>query len=74
MEKSTISLKAARVNANYTLKDVAIELNVVYMTVRNWELGITAIPANIFFKLCRLYGLNSDLVEVPKVKDGKYNE
>lgn len=69
-----ITLKAARINANLSLKDVTNMLNINIKTLSSWERGMTAIPATMFFDLCKIYKLDSDLVAVPKVVDGKYNE
>lgn len=69
-----ITLKAARINANLSLKDVAKILEIDCKTLSSWERGMTAIPAIVFFQLCDIYKLDSDLVAVPKVIDGKYNE
>lgn len=50
-----VSLKAARVNANYLLGDIADELGVTPSTVGNWENGKTKIPNNQFEKMLDLY-------------------
>lgn len=71
---NTISLRAARVNAGMTQKKVGEIQGLDFKTIGAWENGLTAIPAIKFFELCKLYNVNSDIVEVPRVKDGKYNE
>ena len=60
-----ISLKAARVNAGMSQKDLAkaIERNV--STIINWETGKTTINVPDFRKLCRLLGLQEDNIYLP---------
>lgn len=68
-----ITLESARVNAGFTISEIAKELKRSEKTISNWENGKTAIPAIIFFRLCDLYKMNSDNVKVPIVKDGNFN-
>lgn len=74
MDNFKIKLKAARVNAEMTAKDVAESIGKTEKTILSWENGITAIPAEQFNKLCELYGIKSDYVEVPIVKDDFFCE
>lgn len=69
MNNFRIKLKAARVNAEMTAKNVAENIGKTEKTILNWENGITAIPAEQFNNLCELYGIQPDYVEVPIVKD-----
>lgn len=64
-----ITLKAARVNANLTIKDVADKTGKTEKTVHNRENGKTAINLNDFYMLCKLYNINSDYVQVPEEEE-----
>lgn len=74
MEDFKIILKAARVNANMTAKQVGEIIGKTEKTILNWENGLTAIPANQFNKLCEIYNINSDFVNVPIVRDDFFCE
>lgn len=50
-----ISLKAARVNAGLTQKEVAKHLKVSNKTIHNWENGITSPSFEYIDALCDLY-------------------
>lgn len=65
-----ISLESARVNANMTIAEVAKKIDKSEKTVSNWERGKSAIPAQYYFYLCKLYQMNPDYIAVPVVKDG----
>lgn len=67
-----ITLASARVNAGYTIKEIAEDLRKTSKTISNWEKGKTPIPTDIFFYLCNKYGLHSDNVKVPIVNDDRY--
>lgn len=67
-----ISLASARVNAGYTIKEIAEEIKKTTKTISNWEKGRTAIPTEMFFILCDKYNINSDNVKVPIVNDNRY--
>ena len=54
------TLKAARVNAGLTQKEVADMLGVSNLTVSNWENGITYPNAVQIDKICDLYKLHYD--------------
>ena len=69
-----ISLRASRVNAGYTIKEVANETGHSEKTISKWERGITAIPTHTFYKLCDIYEMDQNLVEVPIVEDGNYDD
>lgn len=53
-----ITLKAARVNANLTMKNVAEILDVSIDTIRNWETAKTFPNVVQITKLEQLYGVN----------------
>ncbi len=55
-----LSLKAARVNADLTQKDVAKLLKVSNKTVHSWESGVTSPSAKHIDALCELYKVQYD--------------
>lgn len=55
-----ITLKAARVNAGLSQKEVADELGVSNKTLCSWEHGDTSPSANYIDKLCKLYNASYD--------------
>ena len=55
-----ISLKAARVNADLSQKEVANILRVSNKTIHSWEKGDTFPSAGYINKLCKLYGVSYD--------------
>lgn len=57
-----ISLKAARVNANYTQKEAAKLINVDVSTIVSWENGKTSPRATQLNELCRIYGVPADYI------------
>ena len=57
-----ITLKAARVNAGYTQKEVAKILNASNKTVGNWENGASFPRADQIESLCGLYGVPYDSI------------
>ena len=61
-----ISLKAARVNSEMTIRNVADQMNVSERTVINWESGLTDMSATTFLKLCDLYGFKPSDIFLPK--------
>lgn len=69
MEEFKISLKAARVNAGLTAKNVAEEIEKTEKTVLNWENAKTPISAENFYGLCKIYEIDPDYVRVPTVND-----
>ena len=60
-----ISLKAARVNANYTQREVADKIGVNRTSVWKWETGRTRISGDDLIKLCKLYGISVDDIFLP---------
>lgn len=66
MQTFTISLAAARVNANLTQDDIAREMQVSKQTVVNWEKGrIKPKPAQ-FEMYCRLCNISTDYIDLDK--------
>lgn len=61
-----ISLRAARVNRGYAIKDVSARIGVHPSTVYNWEKGRSAPDFVQMKKLCALYGLTVDDITIDK--------
>lgn len=57
-----ITLRAARVNAGLTQKQVAQSVNVCIDTVRSWEIGKSEPSASKFKALCDLYNCPEDFI------------
>lgn len=64
METIRISLAAARVNANMTQETVANAMKVSVNTIINWEKYKTSPSIQQGMKLCELYGLPSDMIDM----------
>ena len=65
-EKSfKISLKAARVNANYTQEQVAKKLKIDKGTLINWEKGKSSPTVQHFNALCALYKTPANSIFLP---------
>lgn len=62
----TVSLKAARINADLTQKEVANLMGVNVSTLVNWESGKTSPGIDQFSKLCKLYECPIDAIFLPK--------
>lgn len=60
-----ISLKAMRVNANYTQREAAKKLSVSDVTLISWETGKTAPTVKQLYNLCDLYGCTLDDIFLP---------
>lgn len=69
-----ISLKAARVNAGLKQSEAAKLIGVTAKTLRHYENGVTAIPGWRLRKAASIYGISEDMIRVPIVHDGKYDE
>lgn len=63
MDNFKISLKSARVNANYTQKEIADKLCVSKHTIINWEKGKTKISYPCLYMICQFYGCNIDNIK-----------
>ena len=70
----SISLAAARVNAELLQEDAAKKIGVTAKTLSNYEKGRTTIPASIFKKAASVYGLPDECIRVPMVDDGEYDD
>lgn len=55
-----ITLRAARVNAGYSQKEVAVMLGVSNKTICSWEKGETFPDAEQITALCKIYGISYD--------------
>ena len=55
-----LTLKAARVNAGFTQKNVAEMLGISNKTVCNWETGASIPNVQQVERLCGLYGVTYD--------------
>lgn len=55
-----ITLEAARVNAGFTQKEAANQLEVSNKTIGNWENGNSFPTADKLSKICELYGVHYD--------------
>lgn len=55
-----ITLKAARVNAGLTQKELAVKMDRNEATILNWEQGKTKINLPDFKKLCGILGVNEN--------------
>lgn len=68
----TFTLKAARVNAGYTQKQVIEILGISNGTLVNWERGTTQPNATYINEMCKLYGRKiEELNFFPKNPDKK---
>ena len=68
-----ISLKAARVNAGLSQKDVADRLKVSNRTVCSWENGDTFPSADKIDTHCKLYGIAYDNINFLPIDSLKEN-
>lgn len=60
MNKIKISLKAARINAKYRMKDAAQLLGITGRTLLNYETGKTIPDYDVVLKISSLYGIPVD--------------
>lgn len=72
--KIQISLVAARVNAELKQEEAANKIGISVKALRNYELGIEAIPRHVFKTIARVYGLPENAIRVPIVDDGEYDD
>lgn len=69
---NTITLRAARVNSNLSLNEVAKKIGKSAKTISLWERGIVPIKAVDFEYLCKeVYKLEPSFVEIPAVDEKK---
>lgn len=59
----SITLKAARINANLSRKTVAEKIGKSESTIKNWELGLFYPKQPDIEKLCALYGISYDYLK-----------
>ena len=64
---SKLTLKAARVNAGLTIKDVAVKIGRTPGTVCSWENGQSEPKLGDFFKLMDIYGTDPRDIAVKEV-------
>lgn len=69
-----ITLAAARVNANLLQQEAAKEIGITAKTLRNYEQGKTAIPAHTLKRAAKVYGVPEEIIKLPLVDDGGYDE
>ena len=60
-----ITLTAARVNAGYTIDEVARKMQKNKVTIINWEKGRTSMKVPEFEELCNLYKISKDYIILP---------
>ncbi len=60
-----ISMRAARVNANLSQEAVCKELNISKTTLINWEKGKASPSISHFIKMCKLYNISQDYINLP---------
>lgn len=69
-----ISLTAARINAELEQADAALKMEIPAETLSNYERGITAIPGLILRRAAKLYGISEEVIKLPIVNDGHYDD
>lgn len=69
-----LTLAAARVNAEMNQDQAAKRIGITAKTLRNYEKGITAIPGYRLKKAAKVYNIPEDLIRLPVVDDGEYDE
>lgn len=71
-----ITLTAARVNAGFTLAEVAERINKSKGTIIAWEKGKTSIDVHNFKELCDLYNVPMEFIILPlnSTQSGKEQE
>lgn len=69
-----ITLAAARVNAGFKQEPAAKRIGITAKTLSNYERGVTAIPGILLKKASEVYGVPSDMIRLPQVDDGCYDE
>ena len=66
MTEPKITLKAARVNAELTLDDVAERIGKSKQSIENWENGKTPIKYSDLIKLSELYEMPVEYIRMPE--------
>lgn len=62
VDSPKITLRAARVNAELTQKELAEKLGKSENTIINWETGKTKISVVDFLEVCRVLNVNSSQI------------
>ena len=65
-----ITLKAARVNAELTLDDVAERIGKSKQSIENWENGKTPIKYSDLLKLSEIYEMPVKYIRIPEPNQG----
>ena len=65
-----ITLKAARVNAELTLDDVAERIGKSKQSIENWENGKTPIKYSDLIKLSEIYEMPVEYIRIPEPNQG----
>ena len=66
-----ISLAAARVNAELSMKDAAKALGISYSKLRQYELYESCPTESLFESMCNLYQISAEYVKVVKIEPDK---
>lgn len=69
-----INLAAARVNAGLKQEQAAKSIGITPKTLGNYEKGKSAIPYYRLKALADLYKIPSDMIRIPDVEDGVFDE
>lgn len=69
-----ITLIAARVNKSLKQKEAAKLIGVTPKTLRNYEKGITHIPAHRLKKAAEIYNIPENMIRIPVVDDQEYDD
>ena len=70
MTEPKITLKAARVNAELTLDDVAEIIGKSKQSIENWENGKTPIKYSDLLKLSEIYEMPVKYIRIPEPNQG----
>ena len=70
MSEFRISLRAARINAELTQKQVAKLMGRNKQTIVNWESGKTEISFGDVLRLCQVYDVPVEYIRPPVFSDG----
>ena len=70
MIEPKITLKAARVNAELTLDDVAEIIGKSKQSIENWENGKTPIKYSDLLKLSEIYEMPVEYIRIPEPNQG----
>lgn len=65
MENMKITLRAARVNAGMTQKEVAKKMGISNNTIVHWENDISIPRSDYLREICRLYQIDENNIRLP---------